>query len=279
MGNLGEHGAVALDNPPLRIKRCRHGLMLFHGNDRYIGRSLDVYGEYSEHEVELFRYVLRPGMTAIDVGANIGAFTLPMAKAVAPTGRVFAYEPQRRLHQMLSANMALNDIGNAWLLAMGAGKERGAAIAPFIDFGRIENFGSVSLREAGAGEPVPIAPIDELRLDACHLLKVDVEGMEQDVLAGAAGTIARCRPLLYVENASAEKSAALIEQIKSYRYRLYRHVRPLFNPANFFGHPTDIFGAVASYNMLCLPAELEQPQGGREINGPEDWPLETLGKA
>jgi FkbM family methyltransferase len=280
MGNAGERGAVLLDNPPLRVKRCRHGLMLYHLNDRYVGRSLDVYGEYSEHEVDLFRRILRPGMIALDIGANIGAFTVPIARAVGPEGRVFAFEPQRPLHLMLCANLSLNGIWNVRALDMGVGRERSVAVAPVIDLGEVNNFGGAPLRADGPGEPVQLAAIDDLGLAACHLIKVDVEGMEREVLSGAAETIARCRPILYVENAYADKSAALIEQIKGCGYRLYRHVPPLFNPGNFFGHDADIFDGIASYNMLCVPRESAgQPTGAKEINGPDDWPLELIGKA
>ena len=77
-------------------KDCRHGKLMYLLNDAYIGRSLDVYGEYSEGEIDLFRQLLRPGDVAIDVGANIGALTVPMARLVQPGGAVVAFEPQRR---------------------------------------------------------------------------------------------------------------------------------------------------------------------------------------
>ena len=53
-----------------RLKDCRHGRMLYNVNDRYIGRSLDLYGEFSEAEVELFRQIVRPGDIVVEVGAN-----------------------------------------------------------------------------------------------------------------------------------------------------------------------------------------------------------------
>ena len=95
---------------PMRLAACRHGTMLFNAGDIYIGASLAAYGEFSEGEVALFRQLLRPGMTALDVGANIGAFTLPMARLVGATGRVIAWEPQRIVVQTLCANLALNAI-------------------------------------------------------------------------------------------------------------------------------------------------------------------------
>lgn len=251
--------------------------MLYHLNDAYVGRSLDVYGEYSELEAQLFRHVLRSGLVAVDVGANIGAFTVALARAVFPGGSVIAIEPQRILHQMLCANLALNGIRNVRALQAGAGRAFGKAIAPIIDFAMPSNFGGVPLVPSGPGEVVDIVPIDTLGLPACHFVKIDVEGMEVEVIDGAAETIERCRPILYVENAYTDKSPVLIERLRALGFRLYRHVPPLFNRANFLGHDRDIFGDVASYNMLCLPRESpNQPAGAHEIHGPADWPLEIL---
>lgn len=270
--------SVILDSPPIRVRQCRHGAMLYHLNDDYVGRSLDVYGEYSELEARLFCHVLRPGMTAIDVGANIGAFTVPMARAVFPGGEVIAIEPQRLLHQMLCANAALNGLRNVRALHAGAGQAQGRAVAPLIDLAVPRNFGAFALAESGAGEAIDIVAIDALRPTQCHFMKIDVEGMEAAVIEGAAETIQRCRPILYVENAYADKSPALIERLLALDLRLYRHVPPLFNPDNFFAHPHDIFNRVASYNMLCVPREsANQPAGAHEIHGPADWPLELVG--
>src|SRR3981081_993706 len=72
----------------LRLKRCKHGAMMFYANDEYIGRSLDLYGEFSEGEMELFDDYLRAGMTVVDVGANIGVHTVYFARAVGPSGQI-----------------------------------------------------------------------------------------------------------------------------------------------------------------------------------------------
>ena len=206
-------GATILDNREVRLKATRHGLMLYHSKDAYVGRSLDLYGEFSEGEVGLFRQLLRPGTVVLDVGANIGAHTLYFAQAVGRGGVVVAYEPQRVIHQMLCANLALNGIVNVRTLLAGAGRERGLAQVPLLDYTAANNFGGVSLGAGEASEPVDIIPVDALGLARCGLIKIDVEGMEGEVLAGAASTIARHRPVLYVENDRREKSAALIAQI------------------------------------------------------------------
>jgi hypothetical protein len=75
------------------------------------------------------------------------------------------------------------------------------------------------------------------------------------VLFGARATIAQCRPILYVENDRAEKSAALIAELTGLGYRLYWHEPPLFNPQNYLGEKRNVFGRVVSRMMVCVPDE------------------------
>ena len=103
---------VLISEGQMRIKRCIHGLMLYNASDTFIGRSLDLYGEYSIGEFTFLEQVLHPGMVAIDVGANIGCLSVFMAQRVAPGGSVIAIEPQRFLFQMLCANAAINGLTN-----------------------------------------------------------------------------------------------------------------------------------------------------------------------
>jgi FkbM family methyltransferase len=267
-------GVVLLDHGNLRLKLCRPGFVMFNPKDRFIGRSFDLYGEFSELEAQLFRQIVKPGMVVLDVGANIGAHTLDFARSVGPGGLVIAIEPQRVLYQMLCGNLALNRIAHVRALNAGAGRAVGRAGVPRLDYSGENNFGGVSLVREGESEPVDIIAIDGLELAACHFVKVDVEGMESEVLAGAALTIKRHRPYLYVENDRRDRSAALIEQIRAMGYRLYWHFPPLFNPGNFYANPHNVFGSIGSLNMLCVPLENAKTiEGGREVAGPQDWPL------
>jgi FkbM family methyltransferase len=267
-------GAALVNAGPLRIKRCRRGLMLFSANDRYLGRSLDLYGEFSEGEAGLFAHMLRPGMVAVDIGANIGPHTLVLAHAVGPSGLVIAVEPQRLIYQMLCANLALNTIANVRALQVAAGSKRTTSGVPVLDYSSDNNFGGVSLTTTGANEPVDVISIDGMGLSACHFMKIDVEGMEGEVLAGAEETIGRHRPILYVENDRPDKSASLIAQLLRFDYRLYSHTPPLFNAANFFQNARNEFPGIVSHNMLSIPRESKnQPGHAREVFGPDDWQL------
>ena len=237
----------------VRVKQCRYGRMIYNVNDQYIGRSLDLYGEYSEGEVEVFRQILRPGDVALDVGANIGVHTVPMAHLVGERGAVLAFEAQRTAYQALCGNVALNGLLNVWCRNVAIGDARGSTIiVPVLNPERPNNFGGLALGKYAAGDRIPVVRLDDNPPQACRLIKVDVEGMELQVLRGAVGLIERFRPILYVENDKAEKSAELIRYIASLGYDLYWHRPPLFNPQNYLAHDENVFGDVLSHNMLCV---------------------------
>ena len=263
-----------VDNPPLRVKRCRNGVFMYNKNDAYIGRSLDVYGEFSELESELFRHILQPGMTALDIGANIGVHTVAMAQMVGEQGRVVAIEPQRIIYQMLCGNLALNNVANTVTLMVGIGRENGMINLPVIDYNRQNNFGGVSLSSYAAGETVQLVTIDAMNLPHCNFIKLDVEGMELEALQGALQTIRKHKPILYVENDRPEKSEPMLRFLLSEGYRLFWHLPMLFNANNFYGVAENIFPGLASINVLGLPASLM----GAELKNFVEITAENAGK-
>ena len=245
-----------------RLKACRHGMMLYNVNDAYVGRSLELYGEFSELETALLRQLVRPGDVVADVGANIGAHTVFLAQAVGPTGAVLAFEPQRVCYQTLCANLALSSITNAHCWNVALGEAPGTLRVPPVNYGQANNFGGLSLSADNAGETVSVLRLDDLPVQKLSLLKIDVEGMELSVLKGAAQTIARLRPLLYVENDRPERSAGLIAHLDAAGYAMYWHRPPLFNPDNFGGNGENVFQNIVSINMLCVPRERYQHVSG-----------------
>ncbi len=260
-----------LDNGPVRLKQCRHGAMLYLVTDQYIGQSLDRYGEYSEGEIDLFRQLVRPGATILEIGANLGTHTVFLAKAAGPGGTLHAFEPQRVIFQILCANVALNALTNVYAHHAAVGRESGMITVPRVDYTATGNFGGISMKNWPEGERVPLMSVDSLALARCDLMKIDVEGMEGEVIAGAVRTIRQFRPLLYVENDRQEKSAALIRQLLDLDYRLYWHLPPLFNSQNYFGVAENVFGPIISSNMLGIHALIPQNLTGfRQITSPED---------
>jgi FkbM family methyltransferase len=237
----------------IRLKRCREGAFIYNINDAFIGRALHKYGEISRGEIVFLCQLIRPGMTVVEVGANIGLLTVPFARLVAPGGKVIAFEPQRIVYQMLCGNLALNAIINVFAHNSAIGREPGSITVPPVDYAKVGNFGGVSLRGRKEGETVPLLTIDSLSLDRCDFMKIDVEGMELDVLQGAAHTLEQFRPRLYVENDRPENSPSLIRHLLALDYRLYWHFPLLYNADNYFGDMEDIFPGIVSDNMVAVP--------------------------
>jgi len=254
------------------LKKARYGYMLYNDNDIYIGASVKHYGECYENEVTIFRQIVRQNDVVLDVGANIGMHTLFFSQAVGQKGTVLAFEPQRIVFQTLCANMALNSVTNVHCYHTALGESAGEIAVPFIDYGKQGNFGGLSIENQKSGERVKVNTIDSFQLTRCNFIKIDVEGMERAVLAGAVETIKRHKPILYVENDRENKSAELISYIHSLGYRMFWHLPPLFNSKNFYENSHNIFGKnVLSINMLCIHKDIPiNLQGFREVTGPED---------
>jgi FkbM family methyltransferase len=266
------HEFGVADCGPNRLTRTRYGLMIYNRHDRYIGRSLERYGEFSEGECELLRQMVRPGQLVVEAGANIGAHTILLSQLVGPRGRVIAIEPQRVVFQILCGNLALNGCLNVDCRALALGDRAGQLFVPPIDYQRENNFGGVELKQEAVGEPVPVVTLDSLQLPACHFLKADVEGMELSVLRGAEQTLRRYRPLLYVENDRPAGSPALIEYLQSLEYDLYWHLPLLFNPRNHYRNSQNEFPGIVSANMLGVHRSIRSSiEGLRPVEGPHSY--------
>ena len=262
-----------------KLVRARHGIFVANENDVYIGRALIAYGEFCELEWSLLRRYCRPGETVVEVGANIGGHTVAIAQAVGAAGRVVAIEPQPVVFQALCANLALNCLLNVTALNCGCADSPRELALPAVDYAQEGNFGGIALRPQGAGHAsaVRCEPLDDLLRDCAQVdfIKIDVEGMEQHVLAGATRTIDRFRPVLYVENDRQGNSKSLIQAIQALGYRAWWHVPPLFNPQNYYGNPRDLYPGICSFNMVCIPADrdAELPEGLRVASADDPHPL------
>lgn len=235
--------------------------MLGFTGDHYITPEL-AHGDFMPEEWAMLAQLAKPGMTVIEAGANIGGHTVRLARACRP-GPLYAFEPQHRVFQVLCANLALNGIDNVLAYPEGCGEAEGVATIPRLDYEGSNNFGGVSLRPAEAGGvKVRVIAIDGLELAACGLIKIDVEGFEANVLRGARETIARCRPVLYVENDRPAQQAELIELVAAMGYRLYWHTPRLSGIED---------RKLVSVNMLCLPKERGTKVDGLAEIDPANW--------
>jgi FkbM family methyltransferase len=240
-----------------RLRNGRHGMILYNQHDECIGRSIDLYGEWAEAEIELWKQFLHPGMTVLDIGAYIGTHTLALSSLVGDSGRVVAFEPQRLIFYMLAGSVALNSLTNVWCYQKAISDQSGSMFIPDLPMEQVLNFASLEIGNNTdpqvQGEYVSAMKVDDLALNACHFMKIDVEGMEERVLRGAVHTLTSYSPILYVENNRRDRAASLIRFIDSLGYDLYWHTPRAYNPSNYAMNPDNIFGELGDINMLCIP--------------------------
>lgn len=236
----------------------RYGFMIWPSADECVGGSFKKYGEYSKVEVGFLCKVVQPGMTVVDVGANIGATAVPMGKVLAESGLLVAFEPQLVLNKILTANLVMNECYTSQVIRALAGNKPGQVKVPVYDYSKNNNYGAIGIESwkgMEQGNVTPIVPIDSLGLEECHFMKIDAEGMEQQVLEGAVGTIEKFHPLMFVENDREEGGRELIRYIKELGYRPLWFRSMLFSEDNFFGDKENIYNTQASFNMVCIPPE------------------------
>jgi FkbM family methyltransferase len=159
--------------------------------DEGVGVPLYVRRAYEPRESAFVRRVLRPGMTVVDVGANLGYYALLAGRAVGPTGRVLAIEPDPQNFELLAENLRANRAGNVSPVNVALGAAPGTALLHRSP----DNFGDHRLFGDGTRPtvPVPVVVFDELvdRLGFLDLVKIDVQGYEHHVARGMTRTLAR----------------------------------------------------------------------------------------
>lgn len=237
-------------------KKCRYGMMIYNKNDAYIGRSLDLYGEFSEEEVDLFRVFIKEGMTVFDIGSNIGTHTIPFSQLVGQLGKVFAYEPQRIIFQTLCGNLAINSITNVYSFQKALGYTNGIAEIIVPDYTKHNNFGGIKVEYANNSEnyeKIEVISFDSLNLDKCDFIKVDIEGMERSFLLGAEKTINKFRPIMYLEDNMQTPEESFLDVLENFDYACFRHFVPLYNEKNFFGNTQNVFKTVVNPNVITIP--------------------------
>ena len=182
----------------------------------------------------------------LDIGANIGV----ISQALEFSGfTVESFEPQPEVFGLLRRNMK----GRCHNLALAS--RVGVTTIPKVNYDEVNNFGGLSCGTAsksrGAIE-VKVETLDSFNFANVGLMKIDVEGFEEEVLRGGVETINRCSPVLYLEDDRKEKSPSLHAFLKELGYRFEVHAPPLYRERNFFGKKQNIWDKnFVSRNIVC----------------------------
>lgn len=243
------------DAPSFITVPGRYGKFMVNRHDVFVGKSLIHYGEYIEHEWQLMQRFIHEGDCVLDVGANIGGFSVPMARKVGTSGSVHAFEPQPELYKCLVENGAANNLPQLITHIEGLGDKASTIETAVPDYDVKNNLGAFSFDSKGDDLKITIIPLDSLSLPKISFIKMDIEGMELKALIGAEQTIKRNRPVMYIENDKPEGALELIKWLEQHRYRLWWHTARLFNPDNFNKVAENIFRGFRTVNMICVPME------------------------
>jgi FkbM family methyltransferase len=221
------------DNPPRKIAfvtvATDHGTLIVNRFDQHIVDQATAYGlgfqlletsSYDAGEVDMTLKLLDlrrqhygDGAIVVDCGANIGVFTVEWAKHMSGWGAVLAFEAQERLYYALAGNIAINNCFNARAVHAAVASQIGTMKMPTPNYFAPASFGSLELKKRGHTEfigqvidysddkmvAVPTTTLDSYNFPRVDLIKIDVEGMELEVLAGAGNCIATSHPILLIE--------------------------------------------------------------------------------
>jgi FkbM family methyltransferase len=190
LANLGG-GPVELAIP--EVGRLR--MFLHPDQDAFISPWLRTFGCWEPMATRLMLDIVKRGHTVVDVGANIGYYTLIMSRLVGPRGKVVAFEPEPRNFALLKDNIELNGLKNVELVQ----KAVTDRCAPEKLFLSSDNQGDHRLFHASSERTS--CEVDAVSLDSCPLLKdavvdfvkIDTQGAELRVLDGMVGIVNRSR--------------------------------------------------------------------------------------
>jgi FkbM family methyltransferase len=206
-----------------------------------VGFEILESSSFSPHEVDtalslldLRRQYHGDGVVAIDCGANIGVHTMEWARKMSGWGSVLAIEAQERIFYALAGNIAINNCFNAQAILAAVAEKSGFIKIPLLDHTRPSSFGSVELKRRHDTEFVGQAvdysersttkvrclTLDSLGLTRVDLIKLDVEGMELEALAGANTLLGRARPILIIEFVKSDR-AKLRSILESLDYSIF----------------------------------------------------------
>ncbi len=198
-----------------------------------LGISTLLDNGFETREIECLRSIARRGATVMDVGANVGVFTISLAQAVGPSGKVIAFEPLPLNVERLKSNIALNHLDNIHVYELALGEREGELTLQLARDGAFVSAVEVSAQQAtGYTITAPVSRLDAVWQGAgspdVALVKVDVEGAELAVLAGSEALLASCKPDLLLEANTQEHLEALVSwlSVRGYRRSQPRGFKP-----------------------------------------------------
>ena len=211
------------------------GLRVYAYPQNELSRCVFVTGRYEPNEFYFLARILKPGMTFVDVGANVGLYSLFASRKVGDNGQVLAIEPSSRECERLLRNVRVNSVSNIRLVRKAVSDSSGYAdllVAADVRSGHNTLGALTSDTPLAMTEKVPTERLDAIvsqeHLSRLDIMKLDIEGAEFKALQGAAEVIERFRPILLLECADSalghqgSSSTQVWEFLHQRQYRIYK---------------------------------------------------------
>ena len=193
-----------------------------------ISNCISNYGYWEQHLHYFYSQFIKSNDIIIDGGANIGFHSIQFAK-LANQGKVYCFEPQPLIFNVLSTNALINgatDIIKQFRLGL-SNEEEELKMSPLNEQFFSEdciNYGGRRLTNSDEGEEeVQLTSIDNLNLSRLNMIKLDVQGFELKTLLGGKNTILTCHPIIFIENyLNLEDDKKVIKLLEEWGYQIYR---------------------------------------------------------
>jgi len=192
--------------------------------DDWIQENIFFLGEYEKAELKVLANHLKSGEVFLDLGANLGVFTLHASKIVGKSGKVISFEPFSINHNALVEHIRINNILNVKIEKLAVGSEPGS-ITLYLDESE-DNLGMVTANyvENAVVEKVEIVSIDQYlethSQETIDFIKIDIEGFEYATLLGLENTLKEHRPKILIEILDDLETEGAQEKVHEFLYNL-----------------------------------------------------------
>ena len=206
------------------LVKAKHGSFLVPKVDEFIGQSLKLNKEWEEKTLDICKQILKSDSIVVEVGSHIGSHTVPISRMC---GRVFAFEMQRLIFQLLNANLMLNGRLNVHTHSNPVSNESSTIKLAEMNWGASEENklntgnGKFANLKHDKGYPTKIVTLDEElgHLKQISLLKLDAEGEEVNILKGSKEIIKKFKPHILTE--FGERNVADLRELLKDEYELF----------------------------------------------------------
>lgn len=175
-------------------------------------------------ELDKIKNYIKPGDTVIDVGGNLGFFVLILNELVGESGKIYSFEPSKKLKERLESTISNNNLKNVTVVNLALGETEGSTTLHFNPkqtglSSIVSDFDGGSL-----SEEIQITTLDKFSKainERISFIKIDTEGYEPQVLKGAKELISRHKPIIYIElggdhQESSEEALQILKELDYY---------------------------------------------------------------